>query len=43
MCNFAEQEQVFQVTVAGITYTVLLEDFVTASTFAAYINAKLSN
>lgn len=42
-CNFAEIESEFTVTVAGIPYTIQLDDFIENSNFHLYWNAKSPN
>ena len=42
-CNFAPDENVMSIVIAGVTYTVLLDDFITLENWISYFNAKVSN
>ena len=41
--NFAQIEEVLTITVGGVPFTVLLQDYITYATFAQYWNAKCEN
>ena len=42
-CNFAVDQNVMSVRIAGVLHTVLLDDFITVSNWIQYFNAKVAN